>query len=121
MCFAPKLWSLHFTPDLYMLCAYDVEKDIDVNQVRALAQLSCILTLLMYSLSFVANNTAQEQLNERDRVAAIAKFYAAKSAESFTGSETTRGRKTSRSRSTSPSKRSTRSSPGRAKSTTISV
>uniref|UniRef100_K3WXH7 CWH43-like N-terminal domain-containing protein n=1 Tax=Globisporangium ultimum (strain ATCC 200006 / CBS 805.95 / DAOM BR144) TaxID=431595 RepID=K3WXH7_GLOUD len=50
---------------------WSYENALDVNQ------LFCILTLLTYALSFVANNKCErESLNERDRIAAIAKFYA---------------------------------------------
>lgn len=98
-----------------------------MNQVRALAQLACIIMLLAFALSFVLNNAEEEELNERDRFTAMAKYYATKSSGSFSGeggggtAATTnvnaRGRKSSRSRSTSPSKRSTKSSPGRSSST----
>ncbi|KAF1325930.1 Membrane protein, partial [Globisporangium splendens] len=97
---------------------WSYENALDVNQVRALAQLFCVLALLTYALSFVANNKCErESLNEHDRIAAIAKFYASQASggSSFNSDDkqkTNRGRRTSRSASPS-SKQSTRSSPGR--------
>lgn len=95
-----------------------------MNQVRALAQLVCILMMLAFAMSFAVNNAEEEELNERDRFAVMAKYYATKSSDSFTerttsesSSATARGRRNSRSRSTSPSKRSTKSSPGRSSGT----
>lgn len=95
--------------------------------MRALSQLACILMLLAFVLSFVVNNAEEEELNERDRFTAMAKYYATKSSSSFSGESgggtaaatnvNARGHKSSRSRSTSPSKRSTKSSPGRSSGT----
>lgn len=92
--------------------------------MRALAQLVGVLMMLLFALSFVANNAPEEALTERDRYAAMAKYYASHTSGSFTGSETgvttprggskSRGRKgSSRALSPTPSKRSSKSSPGR--------
>lgn len=105
----------------------NAENDVAVNQLRALAQLACVLAMLLFTLSFVENNVVEEARSERERFEAMAKFYATKSSESLTGSESTAattarvgGRRSStRSRSSSPSKRSTKSSPGRAPTSSL--
>ncbi|KAL4167945.1 hypothetical protein KRP22_011352 [Phytophthora ramorum] len=54
---------------------WDYEKDIAVHQVRALAQLGCMLTLIGYTLSFFADNKEEETVKDRDRTQASIIYY----------------------------------------------
>ncbi|EEY55081.1 uncharacterized protein PITG_19984 [Phytophthora infestans T30-4] len=49
--------------------------DIAVHQVRALAQLGCMLTLIGYTLSFFADNKDEETLKDTDRTEATIIYY----------------------------------------------
>jgi len=77
------------------------EKDIAVHQVRALAQLGCMLTLIGYSLSFFADNKDEEPVKEKDRTEAAIIYYQ-HSASMPPGRKSRRG-STRRSKSTSSS------------------
>ncbi|ETP09289.1 hypothetical protein F441_14836 [Phytophthora nicotianae CJ01A1] len=54
---------------------WDYEKDIAVHQVRALAQLGCMLTLVGYTLSFFADNKEEEIMKDKDRTEATIIYY----------------------------------------------
>lgn len=46
-----------------------------MHQVRALAQLGCMLTLIGYTLSFFADNKEEETMKDKDRTAAAIVYY----------------------------------------------
>ncbi|KAG1686223.1 hypothetical protein DVH05_007061 [Phytophthora capsici] len=54
---------------------WNYEKDIAVHQVRALAQLGCMLTLVGYTLSFFADNKEEESIKDKDRTDATIIYY----------------------------------------------
>ncbi|KAG7379832.1 hypothetical protein PHYPSEUDO_008079 [Phytophthora pseudosyringae] len=81
---------------------WDYEKDIAVHQVRALAQLGCMLTLIGYTLSFFADNTEEETMKDKDRTAAATIYYQ-HSASMPANRKSRRGSSTRRSMSTSSS------------------
>lgn len=77
------------------------EKDIAVHQVRALAQLGCMLTLIGYTLSFFADNKEEEALKDRDRAEAAIVYY--QQSASMPPKRSPRRKSTRRSQSTSSS------------------
>lgn len=77
------------------------EKDIAVHQVRALAQLGCMLTLIGYTLSFFADNREEETMKDKDRTEATVIYY--QHSASIRSSRKSRRGSTRRSKSTSSS------------------
>ncbi|KAE9098154.1 hypothetical protein PF007_g16371 [Phytophthora fragariae] len=80
---------------------WDYEKDIAVHQVRALAQLGCMLTLIGYTLSFFADNKEEEAMKDRDRAEAAIVYY--QQSASMPPKHSPRRKSTRRSQSTSSS------------------
>lgn len=54
---------------------WDYGQDIAVHQLRALAQLGCMLTLVGYTLSFLADNQEEEAVKDKDRAEAAVIYY----------------------------------------------